>query len=396
MAAPAPRLKDEVARLAPELVELRRDLHRHPELSFQEHRTAALLAERLRRLGLGVREGVGKTGVVGLIAGRAGGKTIALRADIDALPIAEESASPYRSSVQGVMHACGHDGHAAALLGAAHVLAGLCGSFDGAVKLFFQPAEETANGAEAMIKDGAMDDPKVDGVLSVHLWNYLPVGAVGLRPGPMWASADDIRITIKGKGGHAALPHQTIDPIPVAAQVVLALQNLVAREISPFEPVVLTFGSIQGGSAFNVIPGAVSLAGTLRAYDMALRDRIVRRAEEIVAGLCQAMRTSYTFEARLCCPPVVNDPGMTELVRTVAGRIVGPERVVTIDRSMVGDDVAFFNMRAPGCHIMVGSGNPALGLDKPHHHPQFDFDEAALPIAAEVLAACALEFLGRR
>ena len=387
-------LKGEIARATPELIELRRDLHRHPELSFQEHRTAALLAERLRAYGLEVRTGVGGTGVVAVLRGKAGGKTIALRADMDALPVTEVSTPAYRSETPGTMHACGHDGHTAAVLTVAKVLALHRDAFAGAVKFIFQPAEETANGAEAMIEAGALDNPRIDGVLAAHLWNYLPVGTVGLRPGPLWASADELRITVKGRGGHGAMPHQTIDPMPVAAHIVLALQHLQTRETSPFEPVVLTFGAIQGGTAFNVIPSEVRLIGTLRVYDIKLRDSLVRRAEEIVANICRAFRAEYAFEAKYLCPPVVNDAGMTSLVRSVMEKSPG-RHVITADQSTTGDDVAYFHLKAPGCYILVGSGNPARGLDKPHHHPQFDFDEGALPVVVEVLAASALEFLNR-
>ena len=388
-----PDLKEEIARLTPALVELRRDLHRHPELAFQEHRTAEIVADQLRDAGIAVTTGVGDTGVVGLLTGKAEGKTMALRADIDALPIDEESDSEYRSKTPGVMHACGHDGHTAVLLTTARVLAQHRDSLNGSVKFVFQPAEETATGAERMIAAGVMKSPTVDAMMSVHLWNYLPVGEVGLRAGPIWASADEIRITIKGRGGHGAMPHQTIDPIPVAAHVVLALENLVARETSPLDPVVFTIGSIQGGSAFNVIPSSVKMAGTLRAYDMALRDRLVERAEEIVRGVCLALRCEYDFEARFACPPVVNDPGVTELVRRTAERSQGADRVIEVAQSTAGDDVAYFFNEAPGCHIMIGSGNPARGLDRPHHHPRFDFDEGALPVAVEVLAGAVMEYL---
>ncbi len=390
-----PDLKDEIAQLTPSLIEMRRDLDRRPELAFAERRTAQIVADRLRSLGLDVATGIADTGVVGLLSGKPGGRTVALRADMDALPISEETDTDYKSTVPGVMHACGHDGHTAAVLAVASLLAKRRDSFRGSVKFLFQPAEETATGAEKMIREGVLRDPDVDAVISTHLWNYLPVGVVGLRAGPIWASADEIRITIKGKGGHGALPHQTIDPIPVAAHVVLALQNLIARESSPLESVVFTIGSFQGGTAFNVIPSSVALAGTLRAYDMAVRDHLVERAEDIVRGICLALRCEYEFEARFACPPVVNDPEITELVRRVSQESLGDDRVVRVDQSTAGDDVAYFLNEAPGCHIMIGSANPARGLDAPHHHPRFDFDEAALPVAVEVLTGAALAFLAQ-
>lgn len=385
----------ELAALGPEMVALRRDLHRHPELAFNEVRTAGIIAKRLRELGMEPREGLAKTGVVATLRGRSGGKTVAIRADMDALPIAEETSLEFKSEVPGAMHACGHDGHVAAALTVARLLSAHRNDFRGDVKFIFQPAEETASGAEAMIADGAMRDPKPDAVFGVHLWNTLPVGVVGLREGSLWASADDIQIVVRGRGGHGAMPHLAIDPIPVAAHIILALENLVAREASPFEPVVLTVGSIHGGSAFNVIPGAVTMAGTLRAFSMDVRDAVVQRIEETVQGICRAMRCEGEVHARFCCPPVVNDPGMTALARTTATRALGGQRVIETQRSTAGDDVSYFQNMVPGCYMLVGSANAERGQNKSHHHPQFDFDEAALPVAAELLAGCALEFLER-
>ena len=388
-------LKGEIARITPDLVELRRDFHQHPELAFQETRTAQVVAERLRALGLEVKTGIGRTGVVGLLRGRSGGRTIAIRADMDALPVTETGLLPYRSQNAGVMHACGHDGHTAAALSVARLLADHREDVHGAVKFIFQPAEEAASGAEEMIKDGAMRDPEVDSVLSLHLWNYLPVGTVGFRAGPIFSSADDMRIVIQGRGGHGGLPHQTIDPIPVAAQVILALQLLVSRNISPFEPAVLTIGMVQGGSAFNVIPETVTLAGTVRAYDLKVRDYLVERAEETVRGICLGAGATYQFNARFCCPPVVNDEAVTALARRAAQRVLGAEHVVTANQATTGDDVAYFNQAAPGCYFLVGSGNEQKGYTRPHHHQEFNFDEDALPVAVAVLAQGALDLLDR-
>ena len=388
-------LKEDVARITPKLIAMRRDLHQHPELAFNETRTAQLIAERLEGLGLQVRTGVGKTGVVGLLAGKPGQKTVAIRADMDALPVTEETDRPYKSRTQGIAHACGHDGHTAAALSVAEVLAKHKERLTNSVKFIFQPAEETASGALSMIEQGAMRDPKVDAVLAVHLWSYLPVGKVAFRSGPIFSSVDDLRIEIKGKGGHGGQPHQTVDPVPVAAQVVLGLQHLVSRNVSPFQPAVVTVGMIHGGVAFNVIPETVSLAGTIRAYDMALRDYLVKRAEETVRGICLAAGADYAFDVRFCCPPIVNDEAVTATMRQVAEEAIGPQNVVTAEQTTTGDDVAYFHQQAPGCYFLVGAGNPEKGLDKPHHHPRFDFDEDALPIAVELLAKGAVEVLGR-
>lgn len=386
-------LKKEIDRVTPEMVEIRRDLHRHPELSFEENRTAGLVAERLRSLGLEVQTGVGRTGVVGLLRGAKPGTTVALRADMDALPVQEEGSREYRSQTEGVSHACGHDGHTAVLLASADILAKHARELRGNVKFIFQPGEEVAAGAMGMIEQGVMVRPKVDAILSIHLWNYIPVGKVGFRPGPIFASVDDINITIKGRGGHGALPHQTIDPIPIAAQVVTALQHIVSRSLSPFEPAVITIGKIHGGTAWNIIPDEVSMAGTIRAYDMSVRDFLLERIEDTIRGICLASNAEYELNIRFASPPVVNDASVTEAIRHVAEQSLGTDQVVTAEMTTTGDDVAYFNEAAPGCYFMVGSGNPKRGLDKPHHHRQFDFDEAALPIAVEVLTSGTLKLL---
>ncbi len=384
-------LKEEVSRLTPELIDLRRDFHQHPELAFDETRTAKIVAERLLALDLEVVTGVGKTGVVGLLPGKPGGKTVALRADIDALPITEESGRPFKSLNEGKAHACGHDGHTAAVLSVAKILAKHRDKLTHAVKFIFQPAEEIARGATLMVEEGVMRDPHVDAVLSVHLWNSLPVGTVGFRAGPIFSSVDELHIEIKGKGGHGAIPQETIDPIPIAAQVVLGLQHIVSRNISPFQPAVITIGSIQGGTTWNVIPERVSLRGTLRTYDNSLRDYLVERIEDTVRGICLAAGADYEFDDRFLSPPVDNQEAVTAAMRSLAEQAIGADNVITAEQYMTGDDVAFFNRETPGCYFLVGSANPEQGLDRPHHHPKFDFDEGALPIAVELLAKGAME-----
>ena len=264
----------------------------------------------------------------------------------------------------------------------------------GNVKFIFQPAEEMAAGAPAMIEDGVLDDPPVDAIFAFHLWNSLPAGAVGLRPGPVWASVDRMRIKIVGRGGHAATPHQTIDPIPTASQVVLALQTLVSRESRLGSPVVLSITSLQAGTTWNVIPGEAVLQGTLRTFDHAQRDVLVERAEDVVRGICLAARAEYEFTSEYLAPPVVNDEAMTELVRDVAARELGPESIASVEQAALGDDMAFFLDRVPGCYVMMGSRNEARGLTQGHHNAAFDFDESVLPTAARLLAATALDYLG--
>jgi amidohydrolase len=264
----------------------------------------------------------------------------------------------------------------------------------GQVKFLFQPAEETVDGARLMIAEGVLDaPPAVDVVLGLHLWNYLPVGRIGVRAGPIFASADELAITVRGRGGHGALPHETVDPVVVAAQLITALQTLVSRETPPLEPAVLTIGMIHGGTAFNIIPERVDLRGTLRAFDPALRERLLARLAALTRELAAAFRAAAEVSTRLGCAAVVNDPRVTELVRRAAARELGPEAVVEVPGTTGGDDMADFLARRPGCYFLVGSGNPARGLDRPHHSPEFDFDETALGIAARVLARATLDTL---
>ncbi|MBI2849366.1 MAG: amidohydrolase [Chloroflexi bacterium] len=386
-------LDKDIALAKDELIGLRRDLHAHPELGHQEYRTAGLVADLLRRSGLEVVTGVSKTGLVGLLRGSKPGKTVLVRADMDALPIAEQNEVGYRSQVEGVMHACGHDAHTAVAVTVAGLLAKYREDMPGNVKFVFQPAEETANGAKDMIEAGVMGAPAVDAVFAFHLWNNMPVGKIGLRVGPAFAGADEIEIVVTGEGGHGAEPHRAVDAIVVASQVINSLQTLVSRETPPTEAVVVTIGTISGGTAFNVIADSVRMTGTVRTFDMALRDRILERIRGMVKGVTSAMRADYQFECRFACPPVINDVGMTELVRRTAASVVGEQNVVAMEPVMGSDDMAYFLQAVPGCYFVVGSANDAKGLNKPHHHPRFDFDEGALPLATITLAKVVVSYL---
>jgi len=372
---------------------LRRDLHANPELSFQETRTAEVVATRLHRAGLAVRTGLARTGVVGVLRGGRPGKVVMVRADIDALPIHEESEAPYRSRQPGVMHACGHDGHTAVAVILAEGMAGRRADLPGTLVFAFQPAEEIAQGALPMIQEGVMDQPRVDAVVGFHLLNGVPAGVVHLRAGLAMASMDEIGITIDGLGGHGAVPHRAVDPIVAAAHVVAALQTVVSRETSPLDAVVVTIGTIQGGTAFNIIPDRVEMRGTVRAFTEQSRERTLRRIEEIATATAAAHRARATVTHRFGCPPVVNDPGVTAIVRQVAVQVVGPERVREAEMWTASDDMAYFLRRAPGCYFMVGSQNADRGLDAPHHNARFDFDEEALVVATQVLGGAALRLL---
>ncbi|HEX6123283.1 MAG TPA: amidohydrolase [Ktedonobacterales bacterium] len=391
-------LKAEIARRRPALVALRRHFHQHPELSFEEHETAAEIARRLRALGLEVREGVGGTGVVGLLRGAApgaaAGPVLLVRADIDALPVTEENAAEYVSTVPGKMHACGHDGHIAIALTLAGLLSERKAALRGTVKFAFQPAEERIGGALEMIRAGVMDDPRVDAVIGLHLWTPVPVGTVSVAAGPVFASADGLTLRVRGRGGHGAMPHLSVDPIVVAAQIVVALQTLISREISPFHPAVLTFGTIAGGTAFNIIADEVELRGTLRAYDAADREYLRRRVEEVAREVALGMRAEIEYELTGGCAACVNDAEMAALVRRAASATVGEAGVPGGDqRQAASDDMSYFLEAAPGCYFFVGASNAARGITAPHHSPRFDIDEDALGIGVETLARATLEYL---
>ena len=383
----------DVEGLKDRLVETRRDFHRHPELSFQEHRTAGIVADRLDELGWQVTRGVADTGVVGLLNGAGPGSTIMIRVDIDALPIQEPDNRPYSSQVDGVMHACGHDGHTAVGMAVAELLAKYRESIKGNVKLVFQPAEEIIAGAIKMIDEGVMKGPTVDKVLSIHLWSGLPAGQIVSQAGPIFSSADEIKLLVKGRGGHGGMPHLSVDPIMIASQVVSALQTVLSREIAPTQTAVLGFGTIHGGTAFNVVSDQVELRGTVRTLDDSVRELVLRRAEEIATGVARSLRGDVEFQRVRGAPAVINDPEVAEHVARVARSVVGEENVVTISPPQVGDDATFFLREAPGCYFLVGCGNEERGITASHHSAQFDIDEACLPVATQVLTEAALGYL---
>ncbi|MGH7569598.1 MAG: M20 metallopeptidase family protein [Gemmatimonadales bacterium] len=375
------------------LVATRRDLHAHPELGFEETRTGALAAERLQQLGYVVRTGVGRTGVVGVRGGGGeSGRCVLLRADMDALPIEEANDLPHRSRHPGKMHACGHDGHVAIGLEVARRLAGSALPDGGTVKLAFQPAEEISNGAEAMIKDGVLDAPAVHAAFGIHLWNDLAVGTIGIMPGPVMASVDEFEITVQGKGGHAAAPHQTVDSVLAAAHIVTALQSLVARRRNPLEEAVVSVTQVNAGHAFNVIPERAVLRGTVRTFG----GRFWEEAPQLVGHTAQAIALAFSATAecryRRLSGPLVNDARMAGLMRDVAAEIVGPDRVIGGVRTMGGEDMSYFLQRVPGCFAFVGSAPRPEGAP-PHHSPRFDFDEEALVIGAELMTRTAVRYL---
>ncbi len=380
--------------IGPQVVADRRYLHQHPELGMQEENTARFVAEKLRSFGIETSTGIATTGVVGLLRGGRPGKTVLLRADMDALPIEELNDVPYKSQTPGVMHACGHDAHTAILLGVAHLLADRKDEIHGTVKFTFQPAEESVGGAEPMIAAGVMENPQVDAAFGVHIAQDIPVGSIGVCAGPANAAVDEAVITITGLGGHAARPHVAIDPIVIAGQAIVALQTLVSREINPLRPAVVTVGALHAGTVSNIIPEECQLRVTIRTTDEETRKLLSERIPALVAGIATAMRgtaeTQYTFGY----PVLVNDPAMTDLVRAVAREVVGPDKVVEREPGMGAEDMAYFLQAAPGCFFRIGSRNPERGLVHGHHHPRFDIDdEGALPVGVAAVAAVALRFL---
>lgn len=383
-------LHNKAQALREEAVAIRRDLHQHPELGFQEVRTAGIVAEYLAGLGLSVETGVGKTGVVGVVQGEAEGPCILIRTDMDALPIHEENDVPYASTVPGVMHACGHDGHTAIGLMAARLLSESSNELRGRFVFVFQPAEEGLGGAQAMVDDGLLTRYKPDSAIALHLWNNEDLGKVAVTPGPVLASSDIFRITLSGRGGHGAMPHLADDVITAACQVQVAIQAIVSRALDPMKTAVVSTGSIQAGEAPNVLPPRADLAGTIRTFDRDIRNRVVKRLEEITHGVA----TAYDIEHRLSIeggtPTTVNDSEITEKVQEVAAHMFGIENMKTDFRMMPSEDMAVILQKIPGCYMFLGSAAPDRGLDYSHHHPRFNFDEDALPLGAELLTRAAV------
>ena len=373
-----------------EVIAMRRDLHAHPELGFEEHRTSALVAARLNELGFEVHAGIGQTGVVGVVRGTRAGKTIMLRADMDGLPIDEENAVPYRSETPVHMHACGHDGHVAILLGAARLVADRRDEVAGTVCFLFQPAEEGKGGAKAMVADGVLERFGIERAYGLHLSSAHPAGQVGFREGPMYASSDSIEITIEGKGGHGAAPHLSIDPVYVASQFVVAVQQVVSRQVDPIEPAVVTIGSFHGGTTHNVIPSRVKLLGTVRAFDAGVRAKMAERIERVLRGVCESSGATYTFDYLWRYPVTSNDAEQTRYVRALAERVAGPERVAEIPRVMGAEDFSFFAERVPACFYSLGS-NGGPDSSWPHHHARFNIDESALETGVRMMTALALD-----
>ena len=388
-------LKRDAEQMMPQLIEWRRDFHRHPEMGFQEVRTAGIVAAHLNALGLEVSTGIGKTGVVAMIEGdhlSDDAPTVMLRFDMDALPIHEENDVDYRSTVDNVMHACGHDGHTAIGMGVAQLLTQHRDQLTGRVKLVFQPAEEGLGGAMAMIQDGVLEFPKPEASFGLHLWSRLPLNQIVVQSGPLWASAGGFELTVTGRGGHGAMPHETIDATLVASQIVVAWQSIVSRNVNPTDTAVLTVGSFHSGDASNVISAQAELTGTLRSFDPAVEALLIKRMDEMASGICQSYGATCHFAYSGGIPVTQNSVEGAALMEEVATTLVGSENVVQITPMMVGEDMSEFLNRAPGCFILIGASDPAGPLHSPHHNPTFDFDERMMPTGVAALAGAAIAY----
>src|SRR6056297_370619 len=386
-------IKKLVKKYEEEVIKIRRDLHKHPEVGFDLARTSKKVANILKELGFEVKTEIGKTGVVGIIEGNNDGPAIALRADMDALPMEEKTDLDFASVEKGKMHACGHDGHTAILLGVAMVLAEIKDKLRGNVKLIFQPAEEGPGGAEPMIEDGVMDAPKVDAILGLHIWLEMDAGKVGVKKGPLFASIDEIDIKIKGDSSHGASPHQGVDAITTAAEVLNSLQSIVSRKIDPIDSAVVTIGKIEGGYVRNVIADEVNLEGTIRALNPEVRKQLEDEIRKKVKNICLASDADYEIDYRHMYPPLVNDKDITDLVKENAIKVMKSENVIDVkDPTMGGEDFAYFLKEVPGTFFLLGGRNEEKGITAAHHNTHFTFDEDIMTDGIEIMIKSVLDF----
>lgn len=375
-----------------ELVERRRDFHQYPELGFEEVRTSGIVIEELNALGLEVQTGIGKTGVVGILEGAGDGPTVLYRADMDALPVHEANQVDYVSTKSGKMHACGHDGHTSIALGIAKLLSNHRDELNGRVKFVFQPAEEIGDGAKSMIEDGVLTSPKPDISLGIHLWNDLEVGIASIVSGPVMSGISKFEIEVTGKGGHGAMPHQTADPIVCTSQIIVALQSIVSRNADPLDTVVVSVGTIHGGTARNIIPQTVTFSGTFRIFREETRELVAKRIKEIASGVAMAMDCTADVRIKAQMDATVNEAGVAQRARDVFSNYNDVVSVVE-QPWMASEDVGLLMKQNPGAYLLVGSANNERELNYPHHHPRFDFDEDVLPLSVGLMSATIADYL---
>jgi amidohydrolase len=385
----------EANRMEEQTIAWRRDFHQHPELGFEETRTAGIVAEALQEYGLEVTTGVAETGVVGLLRGTRQSPVLLLRFDMDALPIQEDTGVEYASQNKGKMHACGHDTHVAVGLTVARLLSAQRDNLPGTIKFVFQPAEEGQGGARRMVEEGVLEDPRPDYSMAMHVWNEKPVGWYALTSGPSMAGAEVFSIRLTGKGGHGAAPHKSVDPIVAASQIVTALQTIASRNVSPLESAVVSVCTIQGGTAFNIIPQEVTLQGTIRTFKPEVFSTVKSRFFDLIEQTAGAMGCEADIDLQTITPPVINDPALTALMTDVVMLVHPDARIDGSHQTMGSEDFSYMMQEIPGCFVMVGSANPEKGLDHGHHHPKFNIDESCLSAAAAILAQGAMEILNK-
>jgi amidohydrolase len=375
------------------IIQLRRDLHRIPETAYTEKKTSAYVTNYLNNLKLEVRTGIARYGVVGLMKTGRAGPTLMIRADMDALPLKENTGLAFASEHEGVMHACGHDAHMAMVLGAATVFNAIKDKLTGNIKFLFQPAEEGPGGAKPMIEAGVMESPKVDYSIGCHVWPDIPEGTIGVRPGPFMAAMDRFDIKIKGKGGHGAMPQLCVDALEVGTQVVNALQRIVSRQLDPLEPTVVTIGTFHAGTAFNIIPAEAEMSGTTRTFNPDIWNSWEARIAKVVRGVCDSMGCDFELKFSQGYPVTINDASMAEIVRRCAGKVVGEDRVVVPQKTMGGEDFAYYLQRSQGCYFALGVGREGAA---PVHNPAFDFNEDIMLLGMETHCRVGLELLKQK
>ena len=387
-------VKDQIAEMKDWLVEIRRTIHTNPELGFEEVETSKLIAGWLEKFGLQVQRGLAKTGVVGLLQGEKGGKTVAIRADMDALPLEEANQVPYRSKVKGKMHACGHDGHVTILLGVARLFSSIRERVKGNIKWVFQPAEEGGGGGRIMVEEGVLENPRVDAIFGAHLFPDLQIGKVGIHEKEGLAATDRVIIKILGKGGHGAYPHLSKDPILAAGHLITQIHSIVSRSIAPLDSAVVTIGKVSGGTAFNIIPDEVELLGTVRSLNPRVREELKSRLEQVTQGVAGSFDLDYRFDYQYGYPALVNDPEMSHLVASACAQGIGKENVEFIRPSMGGEDFAYYLQKVPGSFFRLGCRNEEKGIVHPFHSSSFDIDEDVLPFGVEMFARIIDQYLG--
>ena len=387
-------VKEKIAEMKDWLIETRRTIHMNPELGFEEVETSKLVAGYLEKFGLQVKTGMAKTGVIGLLKGEKPGKTVAIRADMDALPMEEANEIPYRSRVKGKMHACGHDAHVAILLGVARLFSSMRGRVRGNIKWIFQPAEEGGGGGRVLTEEGVLENPKVDAIFGAHLFPDLKVGRVGIHEKEGLAATDRFIIKMIGRGAHGAYPHLSRDPILAVGELIGQIHTIVSRSINPLDSAVITIGKVSGGTAFNIIPDEAEILGTVRSLSQKVREELKSRMEEVTQGVAKSFGMDYHFDFQWGYPALINDPEMSRLVAAACAKGIGKEKVEFIRPSMGGEDFAYYLEKVPGSFFRLGCRNEEKGIVNPFHSSRFNIDEDVLPFGVEMFARIIDEYLG--